>query len=274
MLAQIRHPWLNTFFQVTGHPMLLSWGPHCNISTVVLDVMSQFAAAGDAPQGQQPPPGYAVAAPAAAAGRQYSAANPFGPGAGAAGGAPPPRPAPQLRKDSSARHTPLPPVPGSFPDLEGAPLTQLNRLLNDEVAFDAYFAAMEPVINFKALHRDLLKGNAELAQTCLAEGEAQGAQHAEVLALQAALRDLRDQHRGKLGAAGLGGDPRREHLGRAARARDRAEAASDARAAAFEDGSVSADQVDSFIEDFMDKRQRYHQLAAKLEHVQLTDVPR
>ncbi|CAM9574366.1 unnamed protein product, partial [Heterosigma akashiwo] len=30
MLAQIRHPWLNTFFQVTGHPMLLSWGPHCN----------------------------------------------------------------------------------------------------------------------------------------------------------------------------------------------------------------------------------------------------
>ncbi|CAM9567734.1 unnamed protein product, partial [Heterosigma akashiwo] len=33
---------------------------------------------------------------------------------------------------------------------------------------------MEPVINFKALHRDLLKGNAELAQTCLAEGEVRG----------------------------------------------------------------------------------------------------
>mmetsp|Transcript_28641 Transcript_28641/g.37533 ORF Transcript_28641/g.37533 Transcript_28641/m.37533 type:complete len:345 (-) Transcript_28641:194-1228(-) len=273
MLSQIRHPWLNTFFQVTGHPQLQSWNPECSLATIVLDVIDQFAAGS-----QSQPSAYMASNPFGSptsqpsqqqqqAPRQYSSANPFS-NPNPDSSPPPDNPAPLERSASrrTSHHTPMPPIPSSFPELENAPITQLNRLLNDDVAFDAFFCAMGPVLNFKALHRDLLKGNAELAKSNMEEGEKQEASYAEILALQATLSELKSSYRGKLEEHGLYEDSSDLVLEKVKHATKQAENVTEELAQNFEGGTYSEDQLELFIGNFLENRCRYHQLAAKVEH--------
>lgn len=71
---------------------------------------------------------------------------------------------PQLSRQTTERHIPIPPIPSSFPELQTLTLAELQVLQADLVAFKQFFRSLEPVKLFSSMRDDILTSNANCAR--------------------------------------------------------------------------------------------------------------
>lgn len=205
LLSSVSHAWVNQYMQVVGHPDLHGWdgtNPPM-IGDIVAAVIREFARGNPGGNSSGRDQDTAMWGGQRAQPAMYSAAHP-GPraiGMGVLPGGGPSgvgqlavggqgrtdvnvpgdlsslaqRQARDARPKASRRqpkhHTPIPAIPNNFDELQGLPILQLSRLLQDDVARQALLSGMTSVVGMKDLRTDVRKGNVETARSTLSKQE-------------------------------------------------------------------------------------------------------
>ncbi len=191
MMAPVFHPWVNQYMQVDGHPSLVGWKVSSLrlLADILLETMAEFnratAAASQSrdhwgrqgmadnqSEGVQilSPLGYRslqsendqlweYGYPDMHQCRSYPVSN-----------GPVTRPAPfehliRAHSEEQLSHTPIPPIPSEFPELNDKPLSQLNRLIEDDVARMALIKAMPSIVSFCDMKDQLCYENVQVGGT-------------------------------------------------------------------------------------------------------------
>lgn len=220
LLSQVTHPWVNQYMQVVGHPDLNRWDGSSPpmIGDVVSAVISEFrraASAGGSSGHDGGSPAWSAypqqhPSSSATASQPYDRSSFDGreppPGSGSSGGGrhsadggsgqreqPTGR---RLRSQRVDQHTPIPPIPQKFDELEGMTTPQLERLLDDDVARQAMLLAMPSVVGMKEIRSDVRRGNLQTAQATLAKEEQCHALRKEAEDMRGALKELQVSYEG------------------------------------------------------------------------------
>ncbi len=189
-MAPVFHPWVNQYMQVDGHPSLVGWKMSSLrlLADILLETMAEFnraaAAASRSPdhwgrQGMREngSEGMQILSPALGSGSLQAENDQLG-GVGyremhqcrsypISNGHDVTRPAPfedlkRAYSEEQLSHTPIPPIPSEFPELNDKPLSQLNRLIEDDVARMALIKAMPSIVSFRDMKDQLCYENVQV----------------------------------------------------------------------------------------------------------------
>ncbi len=202
LMSPVFHPWVNQYMQAVGHPGLAEWkvSSPMLLADILLEIMVEFnrtvAAASQSPDhsGQQVMRengngGMQILSPAWGHGESdaHGMNQPlsFSPAANyqlegfrgrdqlhsyptSAGHDTTKRPLFQdlkrAQSEEQLSHTPIPPIPSEFPELNGKPLSQLNRLIEDDVARMALIKAMPSIVGFRDMKDQLCYENVQVGR--------------------------------------------------------------------------------------------------------------
>ncbi len=199
LMAPVSHPWVNQYMQADGHPGLVDWKASSPslLADILLEIMTEFnrtatslqspGYGGQQVMGEDGNGGVKILSPAWGAGTgdphgrnlsSTSTNSQLSGGYHASIGYQPylrspldgqqvARPAPfenliRAQSEGELSHTPIPPVPSEFPELKDKPLSQLNRLVDDDVARMALMKAMPSVVSFSDMKDQLCYGNVQV----------------------------------------------------------------------------------------------------------------
>jgi ESCRT-I complex subunit VPS37 len=157
-------------------------------------------------------------------------------------------------------------MPTEFPELQTLQVTQLERLLKDEVAMRSHAASMECVETLRSIRNDLCKSNADDARRNLQKRGDTGTEEEEVLILQNNLRAAATTYRMKLA----------QYKGKHAMSKEATISQLNSELACLDDRSenlaerfVSGDQdVNTFLQEYLGARVQYHSLKVTLKKAQ------
>jgi hypothetical protein len=188
----IGHPWLDAQQRVVGSPELAGWAPSKNLGAVVLSIIQHFgtnppvfgaAPAPAGPQGLMPGP-YAGAASASSSSRQLPVGDQQAQQPAAAAGGASAAAAAADAANSTRHHTPVPPIPSAFPELQSLSLAELQALLDDRSSRREWVLdTQESLPVFRSL---VVSTREEAAKAAQANMDAQ----ADIAALRGTLRAL------------------------------------------------------------------------------------
>lgn len=99
-------------------------------------------------------------------------------------------------------HTPIPPTPNKFDELQDMPTAQLSRLLEDDVARQALLLGMTSVVGMQDLRTDVRKGNMETAQSTLSKQETARVLREECQRMRLTLKELQTSYEGGCNVSG------------------------------------------------------------------------
>eukprot|EP01029_Cantina_marsupialis_P024013 TRINITY_DN6069_c0_g1_i1.p1 TRINITY_DN6069_c0_g1~~TRINITY_DN6069_c0_g1_i1.p1 ORF type:complete len:369 (-),score=131.71 TRINITY_DN6069_c0_g1_i1:224-1330(-) len=86
-------------------------------------------------------------------------------------------------------HTPIPPIPSKFEELEKYSIEELRSILENSDQMDDLMENLSIVRGFKELRTSTLKSNSETAQKTMSKQEELERTHAEVVALEASVKE-------------------------------------------------------------------------------------
>jgi hypothetical protein len=90
-------------------------------------------------------------------------------------------------------------MPSEFPELQKLQVTQLERLIKDEIAMKAHASKLDCVETLRSIRDDLCKSNADDARRNLQKRGDAGTEEEEILILQNKLRAVASAYKAKLG---------------------------------------------------------------------------
>ncbi len=202
LMSPVFHPWVNQYMQAVGHPGLAQWKASSPmlLADILLEIMAEFnrtiAATSQSPdhRGRQVMRengngGMQILSPAwgsvTSDVRGVSQSLSFSPAAndqleGFRGRdqlhsyptsvghdttkRPPFEDLNRAPSEEQISHTPIPPIPSEFPELNGKPLSQLNRLIEDDVARMALIKAMPSIVGFRDMKDQLCYENVQVGR--------------------------------------------------------------------------------------------------------------
>jgi len=247
-----------------AHENLQRWSVHASLGKTIYEIVQQFVQQPPQILPQNVPPTSTIPPPSS--NNFIPSPNPqnnFGSTSGLQN-LPPSSVTLVGQQNQPKTHTPLPVIPGSFPELDSKSPPELAQLLNDENEFKKFFENLSAVSTMRKVRDDLRINNEELAKRNLAK-------EAEIERIK---RELSTRHQAvneKRSSFEQKAQRQQEvmkqfstpalidHLTVAAH---EAELESDAIANKFLNGEI--DQK-TFIRDFMEKRKLYHLRSAKKE---------
>uniref|UniRef100_A0A7S2IGW3 VPS37 C-terminal domain-containing protein n=1 Tax=Helicotheca tamesis TaxID=374047 RepID=A0A7S2IGW3_9STRA len=166
---------------------------------------------------------------------------------------------------------PIPPVPSSFPELESMSRSEMQELLDDEEKYQAFVEEMPSVKTLNDLKSSIFKGNVETAESNLKHEEELGELHAEVQSLKEGLKEKVEKFRElESKQAELTRPPdKRDVIKKLTKAKkDAFNESEDIASAWLDDGGE--DDIDEFVEKFLERRTVHHMRAAKIERLTAT----
>lgn len=93
-------------------------------------------------------------------------------------------------------HTPIPAIPTKFDEVEGLPMQELNRLLEDSDARQALLLGMTSVAEMKDLRTEVRKGNVETARLAISKQEIARVLREEGERMRLELKNLQTSYEG------------------------------------------------------------------------------
>ncbi len=203
MMSPVFHPWVNQYMQAVGHPGLAEWKASSPmlLADILLEIMAEFnrtiAATSQLSnhsgqqvmrengRGEMLSPAWGTGTSGDAHGMNLQQHHSFSPtetvqldgfqghgqirsyptsaGAGTTQ-RPPFEPLQRAPSVEQLSHTPIPPVPSEFPELNDKPLSQLNRLIEDDVARMALIKAMPSIVSFSDMKDQLCYENVQVCR--------------------------------------------------------------------------------------------------------------
>jgi len=233
------------------HEKLMQWNVHTSLGKMVYEVVQKL---------MQDPPQIAGTSSSQSSGMSY----------GFSGQAAEPPPPYGSVAAAQPAHTPIPPIPDNFAELDSKSAQQLTDLLSDEDKFKQFFGNLDGVNTMRQLRDDLRVGNADIkTRQAAREQEIENLRRllSEKKAATAQTRAALDQkaQRQQLVMNQFSTLSLIEKLGDSAALAD---SESEQVALSFLDGA-SMDHKE-FIKKFMEKRRVYHLRAAKKESLTMT----
>mmetsp|Transcript_30100 Transcript_30100/g.66623 ORF Transcript_30100/g.66623 Transcript_30100/m.66623 type:complete len:367 (-) Transcript_30100:107-1207(-) len=286
----VTHPWLDQFKQVNGSEKLMNWSKHSSLVEVVEESLAALLAGSNAPtnipgavrngsftgparssseysysqqqhgqHGQgQPPLGHAQSMPQSSSGGAPSDGNSSGRDVDIATA--------QMSLDAveppTMRGISMPSLPSSFPELETLTVTQLERLLSDEVSLEAQLSKVESINSMQTLIDQIKASNEEKARKTLKLEADVHAARRTAEAQQAELQQAIHAYSNQLSKAHSKHSVTRQEVDKELKKTKRElDDSSEIVGRSFVAGDLD---LNSFTSDYLEKRQSYHELAAKM----------
>lgn len=247
VVGALTHPWIDAYSRVNGCPTLYSWNRNTStLDEVVQDILVGLQVGITTSSAMNPPPpSYDEAMDISSSLPELSGPSSSSPG-------------PNKQRDSLS----VPSIPHEFPELANLSEAQLQRLLDDDVAFQAHVSRISEVDAMISL-RDLQRAsNKSLAEAAVArEQELKDLRNA-VVAKQELLRERVKQFV-------IDSDtttskflmPRENIISQLNIERAEKDRAAEELADAFHQGKVD---LDTFLRDYIRDKTQYYAIAAKI----------
>mmetsp|Transcript_30098 Transcript_30098/g.66616 ORF Transcript_30098/g.66616 Transcript_30098/m.66616 type:complete len:206 (-) Transcript_30098:107-724(-) len=156
----------------------------------------------------------------------------------------------------------MPSLPSSFPELETLTVTQLERLLSDEVSLEAQLSKVESINSMQTLIDQIKASNEEKARKTLKLEADVHAARRTAEAQQAELQQAIHAYSNQLSKAHSKHSVTRQEVDKELKKTKRElDDSSEIVGRSFVAGDLD---LNSFTSDYLEKRQSYHELAAKM----------
>jgi len=287
-----RHAWISSQGYVVGHPRLTTWNSiyHKSVGQIVQEIIQEFSVR--PPALMTAPHGPAATTTATTTPPAGTTASPGGISTSAATGSasPPPvvrRPSVENNvmptssttttatsstatsstssSSSDASVPQLPAIPSSFPELSTLGADQMERLVNDEAAFQGFFDSLPIVVTTKKIRDDMERSNESTARATLGHEQELATLKQEVQQLDDAIKQKKaklDELTRRQKAIGERNSPAVVIFRLSTAAAD-----ADTKSQALSDKFARSEMTaDAFRDEYFAERTKYHERIAKRDH--------